>query len=746
MSTASELRAKRALLLPASPGVEIVRAAKPPTLARPPLGEIGNTGTWVASAASGRSMIVEDDYNPELRGMAFFKEIDRMRKSDSQVKAVMSMLKLPLRAADWNMDAASDQPIDQEIAEWCEDKLLRGQMRTWDYVLRHILLSLDFGTMPFEMVWAVEDDDILHRPMVQLKKMAPRMPNTIIEWHITPEGDLQSVYQQTANALTGQIIEGERLLPFVHEMEGSNYRGTSILRNARKDWTIKERLQRINQVAIEKRASGVDVGKMDETAISDSRNKGAFENVLMSVRTHEKNFMLLPPGHEYTIEGITGQVLDPLPSIAYADVMILRGILADFLSAGTNKEGSYALVRDRSSFFLMALAGIANEIIDPINRWLIPRWVKWNWPGVTDFPMLTHSRLDRRDVSVTASALKDLIPLGVLTPDDHIEHELRAMLDLPDLADTHDPSGLLPPGAPGAPPISDPNNPNSPLLNPDTGPAAFRRLKNGRARPYEIRSRTMKPARTKAERAVDWILLSSALDTAENKIVQAYRSIQDRQIEKLVDEAMKAIEKSDPAMLEQVNVPYKNDAAVLIAKPLMDLYRLGQNEVKTEMARMGGNVIRLSGPLDVEQDQAVLAFLKARGRMIATVLADRLRGSMVRTGMDMIRDGTTDRLVLKGALTELSDRAIKAEAGRTISEALNMGRESTAKRNESLVQQAEYSAIMDNVTCESCSRLEGQTFEYGSSEFDAAKPPYQDCDGRGRCRCVMIYTFASEAP
>jgi hypothetical protein len=736
MAVAEDLRAKRSAMLPlrTKDVPALVRAVhKAP--AKPPLGEVGATGTPVDRSPSGGQIhLLESDYNPDLKGVAFFKEIERMRKSDSQVKAVMSMLKLPLRASDWKFESASDKPEDREIADWISDRFFNRQMRTWDYILYHILLSLDYGCMPFETVFKVEDDDRLDRPMIHLEKLAPRMPETIVEWILTDAGDLDHIMQQTSSDLNPKKIEGDRLLPFVHEMEGSNYRGSSILRNARKDWLIKERLQRINQVAIEKRASGIDVGKMDENAITDARNKGAFEGVLQTVRTHERGYVLLPPGHEYSIAGIEGQVLDPLPSIKYADILILRGILADFLTAGTGGEGSHALVADRSSFFLMALNGISKEILDPINRWLIPRWVRWNWPDVSDFPVLQHSRLDRRDVSAMTTALKELIPMGVLTPDDNIEKELRDILDLPQLEQSAMPELLPVPG--GEVPA---------LVDPDTGPEAFKRLKNRVRTPYQVRSNKMRPVRTAAERAVDWITMSNALDKTEDAIVKAYRSIQNRQIEKLVDEAMKAIGKGDADLLEAVNVPFKNDAADLILKPLVELYRLGQNEVKHEMSRMGGDPIRLGSPMDIDDDKAVLAFLRARSRMVATVLSDRLRATTLRTGMDMIKHGSTDRLLLKGALTELSDRAIKAEAGRSISEALNLGRESTAKKNAMLVRRAEYSAIMDKVTCDECESLEGKTFIYGSADFEEAKPPYQNCEGRGRCRCVMIYTFASES-
>ena len=702
---------------------------------RPPKGEVGTTGTS-SMALGGDIILTEEDYNPDLRGQAFYDQIDRMRLSDSQVKAVMSILKLPLLAADWGIEPASDNPKDIEIAEWLEDRFFNHQMRSWDYLLRHALLALDFGCMPFEMVWDVETDDMLNRPMVHLTKLAPRMPRTIMEWRLTEDGQLASIQQYAERNGTYQQIEiaGERLLVITHDMEGANYKGTSILRQARKDWFIKERLQRINQVAIEKRAAGIDVGTLPDNAKPEQQT--AFESVLQTIRTHERAYVVEPSGHKYRIEGISGAVLDPLPSIQYADVMILRSILADFLVAGTGSEGSFALVRDRSSFFLMSLGAIADELRAPINRYLIPQWVNWNWPNVTEYPELTHSRLDRRDVGAIADALKGLIPVGVITPGDEVEREMRELLEMPDMpeGDGNELARLAKGG-------------NGNLL------AAYRKSKAPK-RPLEIRS--IKP-RTPLEKSVDWITLERGLDDATEKIVKAYRAVQDRQIAKVLDEAMKAITADKPAderaeMLENIGIPYKKEASIAIGKVLADLYGLGQREVRQEMARQGGAPLRLAMPLDAESNSVIKRFLRFRAFSVVAQLSDRLKGSLLNNGLNMIREGQTDRLMLEGTLTALSDKAIRSAAGLTVSEALNLGRESVAKRNEALVEEVVYSAILDGKACEICSALNGRSLQMGTQEYEDTKPPrvsggnIEECHGRNRCRCVLIFSFKSEAP
>lgn len=406
---------------------------------RPPKGELGATGTEVTADAGalGVAYLTEQDYNLELRGAALFKELDRMRLSDSQVKAVLSVLKLPLLAASWHFEPVDESSEQVEIATWLTNQFTENMTTSWQSTLRQMLLSLDFGVMPFEKVWEIIDDEELNRPMVHLRKLAPRLPKTILQWRVDEHGGLAGVIQQTMTpkgTMEEIAIPVEKLLVFVHEQEGSNYQGVSVLRQARKDWFIKERLQRINTVMLEKRSAGIDVVKLGQGATP--ADKTAAESAVRTIRTHERAYMVETDSVEYRVEGLgQGGIVDPLPSIEYHDFMILRGILAEFLGMGAGDSGSLAMHKDKSSFFLMALEAIAKDITWVINKHLVPQWVEYNWGPMPKYPKFVHSRLDRRDVGLVAQSLAQLATGGYITPTDDVEDTLRELLDLPEIAE-----------------------------------------------------------------------------------------------------------------------------------------------------------------------------------------------------------------------------------------------------------------------------------------------------------------------
>ena len=777
---------------------EIIRAASPPP------GEIGGTGTLVTPSAGGTGTLTltEEDYNQDLLGTKLYDEIDRMRRSDSQVRAALSVVKLPILAADWHIEPPSDSTEDKRIAEWMETKLFDGLFHSWEWVLRHMLLHLDFGTMPFETVWEVKDDPEFRQPLAVLTDLAPRMPRTITGWLLDDSGHLAGIKQQLMSKSFQEVtIPADRLLVFVNEQEGSNYRGTSILRAARKDWLLKERAQRANAVALEKRTAGVDVGTLGSSAQAQDK-KGDAEAALMSVRVHERAYMLETDDFKYRVQGIDGTVLDPLPTINYHDLMILRGILAEFLAMGTG-GGSLAMHRDKSSFFLMALGAVAKQITGTINRTLIPRWMAFNFPDA-DIPELTHSRLDRRDAVAMAEALGKLIPTGAITVDQGLEDELRELLELPEMEEFDEEPGIERP-APAAPGEEDEGDDEGPgptttkARRPSSAQRGYgyrwqklrrshlKREPNCRecgVRATEVdhilprsqggldehsnlqslchshhsvktrresasRPAHMRAPRTLAEKVPDFVAMAIGLDSAEAQIVRAYLSIQSKQVDKLIDEALKAIQANSPERLENINVPFKAEAGQAFNAPLENLYRQGQVEVRKEFTKMTGGrpPVRMASPLDPADDDSVKAWLRLRSRSVANALAERLRGAMLRVSLDMMRRGEVDRETLTARLLTLSERDIKREAKQATSEALNLGRESVAEQNKELIQAAEYSAIMDEGSCDPCKGQDGTTFEFGSEAMRLSTPPYRHCSGFGnpRCRCVFIYTFTTEA-
>lgn len=386
------------------------------------LNEIGASGSQIFGGVLG-----DADYNTRFQGTRSFDEYDKMR-NDGQVRSVLEAVKLPLLNADWYIEPPSDKPQDREIAERMDRQLREGMSHTWRSFLLQALLHLDYGVMPFEKVWELRDGLIMPR------KLAPRLPRTVMEWQVDETGGLKAIKQQTWKASTFASVEIPvgKLLVFVNEFEGSNWRGRSLLRSAYKHWYYKDNLYRVQAIALEKRSLGVDVGTLKGDAINAERKREA-ERLLMGLHAHEKQFLLeIEDQFTYRMENgqAGGRLLDPLPAIEHHDLRIVRSILAEFLAMGAGSTGSLAMHKDKSAFFMMALGGIANNVTDTTQSHFIRPWVDYNWM-VDEYPQLRHSRLEVRNVVEFAEAVDKMAGVGALTPDESLEGEARALLDVP---------------------------------------------------------------------------------------------------------------------------------------------------------------------------------------------------------------------------------------------------------------------------------------------------------------------------
>jgi phage gp29-like protein len=384
------------------------------------LGELGATGTQIFGGFVG-----QQDYNAQLQSPHSYDEYDKMR-NDGQVRAALTAVKMPLLNAEWRIESASDGAEDRKIAGIIERGLMEEMSNSWRDFMRHALLMLDYGSIPFEKVWEIRDG------LVMIRKLAPRMPRTIQFWQVDEHGGLSGIRQNTSTG-TGFItvdIPVEKLIVFVNDLEGSNWRGTSLLRSAWKHHFFKDGLYRVQAIALEKRAVGVDVGTLKGEDITEERQR-MMERALMTLHAHEKQFFTEVEGQSaYRLETGTGNALDPMAAIEHHDLRILRSILAEFIGMGAGSTGSLAMHKDKSAFFLLALGGIANNLADSISNHLIRQWVDYNWV-VKDYPRLQYTRLEARDILIYADAVLKLTQAGVLTPGPDIERESRALLDLP---------------------------------------------------------------------------------------------------------------------------------------------------------------------------------------------------------------------------------------------------------------------------------------------------------------------------
>lgn len=386
-----------------------------------------NAGWWT---------VPDEETTPELRWPASVAVYDQMRRQDAQVASVLRAVTLPVRRTTWRIDPGDASPdvvdlvaTDLGLPVLGQDPVAPLRVRnrfSWSQHLQTALLMVVFGHMYFEQVYRIEDG------RARLRKLAPRMPRTIANINVASDGGLESIEQYAGGSMLsgGRFVSApkipvNRLVAYVHDREGGNWLGQSLLRPAYKHWLIKDRLLRVQAQTIDRNGMGVPLyrGADGEADLS----KGAA--MAQAWRSGNESGAAVPYGADLVLRGVEGNLPDADTAIRYHDEQIARAVLAHFLNLGT-QTGSWALGTTFADFFTFSLQTLAEQVADIANAHIVEDLVDVNFGETEPAPRLMFDEIGSKH-SATATAIKMLIDAGAIFPDRELEEFVRTAYGLP---------------------------------------------------------------------------------------------------------------------------------------------------------------------------------------------------------------------------------------------------------------------------------------------------------------------------
>jgi len=385
--------------------------------------EIGGSGTAIY-----KGIITLEEYNVKMRGKQGLRLMDIMRRSDATVRATLQVCKLPILSTQWNINPASDDEQDKFVADFVKRELMARNVN-WHDFLREALTMFDFGHSVAEKVYELTEYE--GKQLIGIGKVSFRKQTTIQQWE-TRDG--KPGIQQLLTDGQNVDIPMAKLIVFTHDKEGENYEGVSLLRFAYKHWDIKDKLDRINAVALEKLAVGVPVLKKPANADQEDLDKARAS--LRQFRANEEGFQEIPEGWSLEMLDMKGNsTRDVIPSIQYHDRQITKSVLAQFLELGaSDASGSRAVSQDHSKLFLLSEEATAKNLQSTIQEQLIKQLCDLNFTELKNgYPKLEFARIGDEDVTVLADAIQKFTSAGVLTAESGIEEHVRNVLHLPEL-------------------------------------------------------------------------------------------------------------------------------------------------------------------------------------------------------------------------------------------------------------------------------------------------------------------------
>ena len=425
---------------------------------------IGSSGTQNYSG------YIYEEYLSTMQGITRADTFDKMRRSDDQIKMVVSAVKNPIKKATWEIHPAGDDPEQQLHAEFIEHVLFNDMDKPWRRFLNEALSMVIFGCAPFEVTHKVVLDHPKFGSYNGIRSLGWRSPRTIDRWNVDKvTGKLISISQQAQGDLQRFVdIPAEFLLLFTLDQEGDNYEGISLLRSCYGAYMRKQVYLKMEAIGVEKFAVPTPILKVPKNK-ENSEEFAMAKEALEIYTSHQSNYMTLPEGWEIDFPESTFDPEKLGAAIERCDKAIAKNFLAGFLELGiSSNSGSYSLSFDQSDFFLGGIEHIADEIKEGINLQIIPQLIQMKFGPQENYPQLCYSGISDRAGQELSVVLKNLADGRIVEPDDQLEENVRKRYRLPKKSlDGRRTPGQPAPQGPGMKPAESAVAPDEPMMDPE---------------------------------------------------------------------------------------------------------------------------------------------------------------------------------------------------------------------------------------------------------------------------------------
>jgi len=391
---------------------------------------------------------IDEEFLRELRGKKGIEIFKEMSDNDPIVGAFLFAIDMLIREVDWRVEPASDEQIDEEVAEFIESNL-NDMSHTWQDLISEILSFLIFGFSYHEIVYKRRDGKAskFDDGMIGWRKMPIRAQETLFKWEFDKNGGIKGFWQQAPPRYQLVFIPIEKSLLFRTRVKKNNPEGRSVLRNAYRPWYFKKNIEEIEGIGIERDLAGLPVAYVPPNLLNPDASSqersilNEIKDIIVNIRRDEQEGIVFPQAFDdkgnklYDLELLsTGgrRQFDTTAIIQRYDQRISMTVLADFVLLGHEGVGSLALSEDKTDLFTLALRTWVTDIAEVFNRHAIPRLIELNGFQIEETPKLVPEKIARVDLTDISDFLQNLSMAGApIFPDPELEEHLFSLANIP---------------------------------------------------------------------------------------------------------------------------------------------------------------------------------------------------------------------------------------------------------------------------------------------------------------------------
>ena len=704
-------------------------------MAKPNVKPFGAVGTEITSG-----FISGEEFNQLLTGDNAVRIYDEMHRTDSQVKASIRIVTLPITGADWEVVPASEDPRDLEIAEFVRQDLFNNTTFSFDQWITDVVRYLIFGFAVFEKIWKTGDDGKWHIKDVQYRK-----PKTIERWFQNDDGTLKAIEQHAyVPSYETLTMPNETILVFTNEKEGWNWEGISLLRSIYINWKSKNMLLRLDPIRHERFAVPPVKIKLPDSAETNEQGlvKQSWIDAAVDIgeyfRSHEKGYLIEPPGWDISIVDVkASSMTNIMESMTYHDQQIMTNVLADFMMLGKTKSGNRALGDTLKDTFMLALKSVVQYIEHIINesperRRFVKDMVDFNFPGVKEYPKVKAKKLGDVDFELVIKTFKEAVAANAIKPRPGDERFFRALLNMPELQE----------GEEDEP--KEENNDDSEEIRNDCGCGHAHKIQlaeNGRWRPFtELEEQTGiedTDRRVKEREAAVVATVAAWRNRWTKELTQKGTNLLNKKMN--INDFKKA--------LQRTQVTGKGAMANELEKELKKTFDDAADKVNEELKAQGIKPKPVNnkstpgvGEPVAENKKEARQSLRGAAEIMVSALSTKLFNEFRKTATQQKLQGQVSSQGLTDSMNKLSKTVFDREAQEQVRQAFGLGRNAEAMRNKDQIKMIVHTEILDENICANCPGVDGMTFQPGDPEEALfVNGQYIECEGQERCRGQNIY-------
>lgn len=414
--------------------------------------ELGTTGISLWS-------IRPDEFREELkgrRGRLLRQEI----AASPQGAAVRRVIEMVYRKVKWRAQPAGDTEADHKAAEFLES-CIHDLNIPWPNLLNQITANtLEQGFVLFELVYKQRRGPAQADPQFRSefddglwgwRKWGLRPAITLDQWQIGEDGNWDG-FTQLSTLVTDRelkkVHKQKALLFRLDDRTGSPEGAGGVFDAGYRSYYFIRELEVIEAIIVE-RMGGVLVIILPEGANTDETDPDSdfskAQKIVVNFRADEQMGLVVPFGFDVELMSPGAGTRDIDRIIRRHEAAFFRSAMAQWALLGAARVGSWALSKDQTDFFLMALNGWLGVFKDVINDIAVPRLFELNknaFVGMTSYPYLDHAPISREDIGEWAKAVTLLTGAGFLSATTEDQKWTRERLGLPEIPEREEPEML----------------------------------------------------------------------------------------------------------------------------------------------------------------------------------------------------------------------------------------------------------------------------------------------------------------